>query len=66
MKPKVKLDLTKFVQSPMPGTVISINVKEGELVAQGTEVAVVEAMKMQNALLAPRAGKVKSIKVKEG
>ncbi|KAJ3378153.1 hypothetical protein HDU92_007612 [Lobulomyces angularis] len=66
MIPKVKLDLTKFVVSPMPGTVISISVKEGETVAEGTEVAIVEAMKMQNVLRAPRAGKIKKVFVKAG
>ncbi|KAJ3220229.1 hypothetical protein HK099_004431 [Clydaea vesicula] len=59
MIPKVKLDLTKFVVSPMPGTVISISVKEGETVAEGTEVAIVEAMKMQNVLRAPREEVIK-------
>ncbi len=54
MIPKAKLDLTKLILSPMPGTVVSVNVKEGELVMEGSEVAIVEAMKMQNVLRAPR------------
>jgi acetyl/propionyl-CoA carboxylase alpha subunit len=48
----------------MPGTLISLNVNEGDVVFEGQEIAVVEAMKMQNQLLAPRAGKIKKIYVK--
>lgn len=50
----------------MPGTVVSVSVKEGDTVAQGSEVAVVEAMKMQNVLRAPRVGKIKKVFVKPG
>ena len=46
MKEREKVDLTRMILSPMPGSVVSISVQEGELVAQGAEVAVVEAMKM--------------------
>ncbi len=66
MKPKPKLDTSKFVLSPMPGTVVSINVKPGDEVAEGKEVCVVEAMKMQNLLTSPRVGKIKKVLVKEG
>ena len=53
-----------YVATPMPGTLISLNVNEGDTVFEGQEIAVVEAMKMQNQLLAPRAGKIKKIYVK--
>ena len=66
MIPKPKLDLTKLILSPMPGTVISINVKDGDVVAEGSEVAIVEAMKMQNVLRAPRAGVIKKVHVVAG
>ena len=66
MKPKKKTDLTRMVLSPMPGSVISISVKENQVVAQGSEVAVVEAMKMQNVIRAPRVGKVKKVYVQPG
>ncbi|KAJ1984406.1 hypothetical protein H4R34_000669 [Dimargaris verticillata] len=65
MKEKAPLDLSKVVLSPMPGRVISITVKEGDVIAEGEVLAVVEAMKMQNALRAPKAGKVKAIHVAE-
>lgn len=52
--------------SPMPGTVISIDVAVGDMVAAGQSCAVVEAMKMQNSLAISRDGKVKAIHVKAG
>ena len=45
----------------MPGTVISVDVAVGDMVAAGQACAVVEAMKMQNALTVSRDGKVKVI-----
>jgi biotin carboxyl carrier protein len=54
------------VQSPMPGKVVKILVAAGDEVKSGQGVAVVEAMKMENELKAPRDGKVKSIGAKEG
>lgn len=46
------------VKAPMPGLLKSLAVKEGDQVAEGQEVCVLEAMKMQNSLLAPRSGKI--------
>ncbi|KAJ3048000.1 hypothetical protein HK097_010974 [Rhizophlyctis rosea] len=66
MKPKAKLDLTSMVLAPMPGSVVSVSVKEGDTVAEGSELAVVEAMKMQNVLRAPRVGKIKKVHVQPG
>ena len=63
---KEVLDTSKLVVSPMPGAVFSVKVKVGDEVAPGQEVAVVEAMKMQNALRATNAGKVKAVHVKKG
>ncbi|KAJ3046079.1 hypothetical protein HDV00_003829 [Rhizophlyctis rosea] len=66
MKEKAKLDLTSMVLAPMPGSVVSVSVKEGDTVAEGSELAVVEAMKMQNVLRAPRMGKIKKVHVAPG
>ncbi|KAJ3191468.1 hypothetical protein HK101_007685 [Irineochytrium annulatum] len=63
---KPKLDLTSMILSPMPGSVVSVAVNEGDVVLEGAEMAVVEAMKMQNVIKAPRAGKVKKVLVKSG
>lgn len=64
--PKVVKDLSKFMISPMPGTVISVDVKVGDKVFGGQGVAVLEAMKMQNVLRAAKDTVVKSISVKQG
>ena len=50
--------------APMPGTIISILVKEGDEVLEYQEVVILEAMKMENAIPTPEAGKVIEIKVK--
>ena len=52
------------VSSPMPGLVVKIPVEVGEHVTAGQTLAIVEAMKMQNELSAPRDGVVKKINVK--
>eukprot|EP00871_Galdieria_phlegrea_P004253 jgi/Galph1/4829/GphlegSOOS_G3421.1 len=51
----------KVLKAPMPGTVRSIAVKEKDSVTEGQEIAVLEAMKMQNVLRAPATGKVKKV-----
>jgi propionyl-CoA carboxylase alpha chain len=51
-------DTSKFLLSPMPGLLKSIAVAEGQEVKAGEELAVVEAMKMENILRASRDGKV--------
>ena len=52
--------------SPMPGKVVKINVKEGDEVKEGTIMMVVEAMKMENNIVAAGTAKVKKIFVTEG
>ena len=54
------------IKSPMPGIVIDISVKEGDEVQAGQTVAVVESMKMHNEFSAPRAGRVKAVRVAPG
>lgn len=54
------------VNSPMPGTIVTIEVKEGDRVKQGQALLILEAMKMENEIPAPADGKVVSIKVTEG
>jgi biotin carboxyl carrier protein len=54
------------IRSPMPGKVVKILVAKGAKVTRGQGVAVVEAMKMENELSAPRDGVVKEIAVTEG
>ena len=54
------------VKAPLPGTVVSIAVKVGDTVAAADTVAMLEAMKMENAIHAGQDGKVASINVSAG
>lgn len=54
------------VKSPMPGLLVKVMVMVGDEVKEGTSLAIVEAMKMQNELRAPRDGVIKKINYKEG
>ena len=66
MLEKVAADTSRFLLCPMPGLVVSVNVKEGQDVKAGESLAVVEAMKMENVLTAERDAKVKKINAKKG
>jgi biotin carboxyl carrier protein len=54
------------VRSPMPGRIVKILVKSGERIPVGHPLVVVEAMKMENELRAPRAGTVRELRCAEG
>ena len=54
------------VAAPMPGTVLDIMVKEGDVVKSGQVCVILEAMKMENELPAPCDGTVKSVNVTKG
>jgi propionyl-CoA carboxylase alpha chain len=66
MPPKEPTVSTKYLLSPMPGLLARIVVVAGEEVKAGQDLAVVEAMKMENSLLAERDGKVYRILVQVG
>ncbi|CAP34639.1 Protein CBR-PCCA-1 [Caenorhabditis briggsae] len=66
MKEKAKVDLSTVVLSPMPGAIKNVNVKPGDMVSEGQELVVMEAMKMQNSLHAGKTGRVKAVNVKVG
>lgn len=66
MPVKVPQDMSNFLLSPMPGLLVSLEVKEGQEVKAGENLAVVEAMKMENMLKAERDGVVKVIPEKVG
>ncbi|HHU63223.1 MAG TPA: biotin/lipoyl-binding protein [Clostridiales bacterium] len=51
------------VTAPMPGTVLSVKVKEGEKVERGQVLLILEAMKMENEIVAPQEGTVLSVNV---
>ena len=54
-------DLSKYLLSPMPGLLVSLAVEEGDAINAGQELAVLEAMKMENTLVAERDGVVAKI-----
>lgn len=56
----------KPVTSPLPGVIIEVSVKVGDAVKAGQQVAVLEAMKMENAIEATSAGTVTAIHVNKG
>ena len=56
----------KPVTSPLPGVIVEISVKVGDAVKAGQQVAVLEAMKMENAIEADHAGTVTTIHVNKG
>jgi propionyl-CoA carboxylase alpha chain len=66
MPKKTLADTGKFVRCPMPGLVISIAVAEGQEIKAGEQLAIVEAMKMENVLRAERDATVKKVHVKPG
>ncbi|KAK9808836.1 hypothetical protein WJX72_004705 [[Myrmecia] bisecta] len=66
MPTKTVADTSKVIASPMPGSLVSVAVAAGDTVAEGDEVAVVEAMKMRNVLRAERAGRIKSVEAQAG
>ena len=54
------------VTSPMPGTILSINVAAGDAVKRGQVLMVLEAMKMENEIMCPCDGKVVSVNTSKG
>lgn len=54
------------VTSPMPGTILSVNVSNGSAVKKGDVLLILEAMKMENEILAPCDGTVASVNVTKG
>ena len=54
------------VTAPMPGTILGVNVKEGDVVKAGQPIFVLEAMKMESDITAPVNGTVRGIAVSKG
>ncbi|KAF5909261.1 propionyl-CoA carboxylase alpha chain, partial [Clarias magur] len=57
MPEKVPEDSSSILRSPMPGTVVAVSVQAGDTVAEGQEICVIEAMKMQNSMTAAKTAK---------
>ena len=54
------------VTAPMPGTILKVNVQNGQAVKAGTVLVVLEAMKMENEIMAPKDGTVTQVVVSKG
>ena len=54
------------VDSPMPGTILKVNVAAGQTVKEGDLLVVLEAMKMENEIFAPKGGTVSQVLVEKG
>ena len=54
------------VNAPMPGTILKINVQNGQAVKEGQVLCVLEAMKMENEIMAPKSGTVTQVLVQKG
>jgi len=54
------------VKAPMPGLVVAVSVTEGQVIAKGDILVILESMKMQNELKSPREGTVGRVRVKAG
>jgi propionyl-CoA carboxylase alpha chain len=63
---KSPADMSKFLLSPMPGLLVKLSVKVGQEVKEGEELAVVEAMKMENGLRALQNGIVSKVSAVQG
>lgn len=60
------VELTTRVLAPMPGRVVKVNVRPGDVVSAGAPLLGIEAMKMENELLSPNAGRIGTIHVEVG
>jgi len=63
---KAPPDLSKYLLSPMPGLLVDVAVQPGQAVRAGERLAVIEAMKMENILLAVRDGVVSKVLANKG
>ena len=64
--PKPQASGSGDVISPLAGKLVSVEVKVGQEVQEGAQVATVEAMKMNTYIYAPKAGKIASVQVNPG
>lgn len=56
----------ELISCPMPGTIVSVNVKEGQQIKKGDVLLILEAMKMENEIMAPHDATVVAVHVNKG
>ena len=54
------------VNAPMPGNILKVNVQNGQIVKAGTVLVILEAMKMENEIMAPKDGTITQVLVSKG
>ena len=54
------------VTAPMPGTILKVNVTQGQAVKEGDVLCILEAMKMENEIMAPKSGAITQVLVTKG
>ena len=54
------------VNAPMPGTILKVNVTQGQAVKEGEVLCILEAMKMENEIMAPKSGTVTQLLISKG
>ena len=64
--PAAPAGAAETISAPMPGTIVSVNVKVGDSFKRGQVLLVLEAMKMENEILAPRDGRVLNVNTTKG
>ena len=62
----LKITNSGTMPAPMPGAIVSVSVEPGQIVSEGQELFVIEAMKMQNIIKSQVEGKIKRVNVKAG
>jgi len=64
--PEFKTGNSKDVTAPLPGVIVAVLVKPGDVIAHGQELCTLEAMKMKNAIRANREGTIAAVEVNVG
>jgi acetyl/propionyl-CoA carboxylase alpha subunit len=65
-KRRVQGKMEEILEAPLPGKILSVDAKVGDVVDEGDSICTLEAMKMENPILAPVKGTVKEIAVQAG
>ena len=66
MIPRKKEDKSKFLMAPMPGLLVSILIKENQVIEENQPLAIIEAMKMENIIKSEKKTKIKKVNCREG
>ena len=66
IRPQTQSTASSALRSPLPGVILDIFCKAGDNVKKGQNILILEAMKMENAIIAEKDGVVKEVKVNKG